>query len=717
VDLANESTVEFGSFPVGTSVTVTFTIRNTGTAVLTGSGPVLSGLNDTDFLLTSMPSFPVAAGGSTTFTVRFTPQGTGLRKVSLGMSTNDNDEPGFSLELQGIGSGPGFLDPGFSPAFSGLQARCMATQPDGKIIVGGTFDTVGSASHMNLVRLLPQGGVDASFQASTWDSVECIAVQTDGKIVIGGQFTGVNGVERSYLARLLTDGSLDTGFAPILDSWVSCLEIRPDGGILIGGEFRVVQGMARDSVALLDANGTVNPAFDPSIGHGVSAIRALANGKILVSGGFGTVGGVERQQIARLLPNGTLDTTFVPNVTGGFVNSIVPLSNGKVIIGGSISSVSGQTRINLARLNENGSLDNTFSLNASPNNVVFSLVGQADEKLLASGLFSSVAGVGRQSVARFNSEGTLDSGFDPLVWQTAVAVGLQKDGKVLLAGDFETVGALPQPVFARLENDARTNALTVPSATRVQWLRGGGAPETSLVTFELSTNGQYTWAYLGTGTPISGGWELTGIALPAGGHVRARARVARRHLRWIVRPGGRGGPLRSGPIAGNRSGTAFRCKSGERDDCGLRHGALRWRGHRELHAPQRWSGPLTDLQAVIQGSNAANFALPATVPAQLIGATSTQLTVQFTPTTAGTKSAVLRIASNDSDENPFTVTLTGVALPRKLPRHLRRSASTWDRRPRFRSRLPAANRLPSNGIEVSPAILRHRWGMDRRNSS
>jgi hypothetical protein len=45
------------------------------------------------------------------------------------------------------------------------------------------------------------------------------------------------------------------------------------------------------------------------------------------------------------------------------------------------------------------------------------------------------------------------------------------------------------------------------------------------VTFELSTDGGASYAPLGAGTRINGGWELTGLALPASGHIRARARI------------------------------------------------------------------------------------------------------------------------------------------------------------------------------------------------
>ena len=83
----------------------------------------------------------------------------------------------------------------------------------------------------------------------------------------------------------------------------------------------------------------------------------------------------------------------------------------------------------------------------------------------------------------------------------------------------------PRNYIARLQIDAANTSLTVPSASRVQWLRGGTSPETLQVTFELSTNGGGTWVLLGAGTRIAGGWERTGLSLPASGQIRARART------------------------------------------------------------------------------------------------------------------------------------------------------------------------------------------------
>jgi hypothetical protein len=69
--------------------------------------------------------------------------------------------------------------------------------------------------------------------------------------------------------------------------------------------------------------------------------------------------------------------------------------------------------------------------------------------------------------------------------------------------------------------------------------------------------------------------------------------------------------------------------------------------------------PLVDLAVSKAGANPGDFTVSA-LPAALEDGTTATFTVTFTPSSAGPRSAVLRIASSDADENPFDITVTGV---------------------------------------------------------
>ena len=286
----------------------------------------------------------------------------------------------------------------------------------------------------------------------------------------------MNGENRFEVARLNADGTLDTSFGnPNALAATRSGVVQPDGRIVIGGAFDSVGGVTRNFIARLNANGTLDTAFNPNANGPVDAVVLQPDGRIVIAGEFTMVGGVTRNRIARVNANGTLDTGFNPNLND-LVQSTALQADGKIIVGGWFTRVGDVTRMSLARLNANGSLDATF--------------GAVD------------------------MNGVL------------VSVALQGDGKILMGGNFSTVNGATRGSFARLLNNPATQSLTVPATNRVRWMRGGTAPQTHAVTFELSTDGGENWSLLGAGTRIDGGWERTGLSLPASGTIRARARVA-----------------------------------------------------------------------------------------------------------------------------------------------------------------------------------------------
>jgi hypothetical protein len=98
---------DFGSTTVtGGTIDSTFTIKNTGDASLTLSGSPkvnLSGTHAADFTVTLQPASPIAAGGQTTFIVRFDPSAVGLRTATVNIASNDSDENPYTFAIQGRG--------------------------------------------------------------------------------------------------------------------------------------------------------------------------------------------------------------------------------------------------------------------------------------------------------------------------------------------------------------------------------------------------------------------------------------------------------------------------------------------------------------------------------------------------------------------------------------------------------------------------------------
>lgn len=102
---------DFGGTRIGgETVRRTFTIRNIGETPLelTGTNPVaILGDNAGDFSIVGLPATWIEGGGSTTFTVEFTPSAAGQRSASLQILNTDSDEGAFTFAIQGQGlAGP-----------------------------------------------------------------------------------------------------------------------------------------------------------------------------------------------------------------------------------------------------------------------------------------------------------------------------------------------------------------------------------------------------------------------------------------------------------------------------------------------------------------------------------------------------------------------------------------------------------------------------------
>ena len=273
-------------------------------------------------------------------------------------------------------------------------------------------------------------------------------------------------------------------------------------------------------------------------------IRALpmqANGKILVAGDFTTLGGggtgtTMRSKIGRLNADGTLDTSFNPGANQS-VRALAVQANGKILVAGDFTTLrSGSVtmvRNHLGRLNSDGTLDTSFDPGA--NGLVEELAVQADGRILVAGDFTTLGGGGtgttvRNRIGRLNADGTLDTSFDPGANLAVLALVIEADGKILVGGNFTTLGGggtgrTTRNSIGRLTNtDAALEALTVATdGTTITWYRSGTSPEVDRVTFELSTDG-INYAALATPTRIAGGWQLPGQDLPTRQNIFVRAR-------------------------------------------------------------------------------------------------------------------------------------------------------------------------------------------------
>lgn len=362
------------------------------------------------------------------------------------------------------------------------DAKAVAIQADGKIVVAGNSTPTGGSSNVVLARLNANGTLDATFGAdgnadgtpdgvvqvsfgNGDDAVDAIAIQLDGKIVVAGDTTSNSGGSQNMMvARVNANGSLDATFG------AGNADGTPDGVV---------------SISLGDGNDEAK------------AVAIQADGKIVIAGN--TVGSDDSSNIAvaRLNSDGSLDVTFGAGNADNTPNGVVAISlsngddkakavalqaDGKILVGGVTVAADNSSNVAVARLNSDGTLDTTFGAgtdDGTPDGSVSVSFGagddklkglllQADGKILIAGSNTAADGSSNAVVARLNSNGALDSSFgedssdgtpDGVVSislgngdDSAEALALQADGKILIAGDHVASDGSSNIFVARLIN-------------------------------------------------------------------------------------------------------------------------------------------------------------------------------------------------------------------------------------------------------------------------
>jgi uncharacterized delta-60 repeat protein len=381
---------------------------------------------------------------------------------------------GFVARLNADGS----HDAAFAPSTS-AAVESISIQTDGRIILGGRFTSVrssGSASvlvYTYVARLFMNGELDTSFFPNANAPVTASIVQPDGSILLGGYFStmgsGSGGnARRGRIARVLADGSLDVAFRSSSAGSVLTVAEEASGSLIVAGSYAAIGGVTRYSLSRISPDGTVSATFKPEINGAVFAVRPLSDGRILIGGSFSRVNGVLNRYIARLSADGTLDTTFNPDPNAS-VYTIALQSDGKILVGGAFNSLQPDAtkdaviRRYIARLNADATVDTTFD--PSPNLTVNSIVVQSDGKILAGGDFYTLQPNGAKKavsyyyIVRLNTDGTPDDTFQPRPNAAVARVFLQSDGKVVFGGSFTSVlpgkdtTATPRRYIARANAD------------------------------------------------------------------------------------------------------------------------------------------------------------------------------------------------------------------------------------------------------------------------
>ncbi|MFO1484723.1 MAG: LamG-like jellyroll fold domain-containing protein [Verrucomicrobiaceae bacterium] len=590
---------DFGIAPVtGYTSYIYFTITNTGTAPLTGLGDTGPGLG-----------------------VRVT----GVNAADFGLT------PLQALGTLGAGESS-IIYVGFHPAAVGTRSAALhfATndpdQPDFYVNLTGVGITPGTGERVD--------GFNPN--ASDGAVLDVVALSDgSGKYIVTGNFTTIGGQPHNRIARMNADGSIDSAFQAGASDSVIAAVIQSDGKIIIGGYFTSVTGtngtFAREHVARLNADGTVDTGWYPGIDGAVLSLAIEGGDKLLIGGSFNYINGpnlVPRLARLNLNDTGGVHTNFTPGYDGS-VTKIVTY-DGKILVGGTFTTIGGASPPYFARLNANGTADSTFSPPVLDGEVKAIAIDFFTGKIFIGGSFSTADGWTFSHIARLNPGGTLDPSF---VGSTSGAVSdilWQIDGKIVIGGFIDQV-----------------------------WSQGAGWQPWRRIA-RLDANGSLDWSFPAQAGASDYGvfalaeqYDSYGLSVIVGGSFSTMGGLPRNNLARVAPPVPDIHVVSTGAIihtdGGTRDfGTAF---------VGNAMGPV-------IFTIQNvGAAPLTGFSGAggitIDGTNAAAFTLSGAGTTSLATGASVPITIYFYPQGQGYHEAWLHIHSNDPDEEPFDIKLTG----------------------------------------------------------
>ncbi len=325
--------------------------------------------------------------------------------------------------------------------------------------------------------LFAQGGpLDVTFDGDgkliqdfmgTSDAAEDLALQADGKIVSVGHVIASGGNADFAVMRHFPDGSLDPSFD--VDGQVATdmlggdmatsVAIQSDGRIVVAGYVHRPDGNMSSLVARYLTDGTIDPSFNGvgwvaidytggiSYESAANAVAIQPDGKILVAGGS-----AGNFALARLHTDGSLDNSFAFDgkvtmdlgPTEGACMELALQPDGRIVVSG--FAYDGQEDdAAVARFNTDGTLDTSFDVDGK---VITNMgVGGYVPQGMALAPDGRIVVAGSQEgsflLMRYNTDGTLDTSFDldgrvltilSSIWAQAFSVALQPDGKIVAVG-------------------------------------------------------------------------------------------------------------------------------------------------------------------------------------------------------------------------------------------------------------------------------------------
>ena len=390
------------------------------------------------------------------------------------------------------------------------EAKCLAIQDDGKILVAGySYDFPNASIDFAMVRYLTNGNIDSSFglngKVLTFFDGDAMAnsivIQTDGKIILAGMSRYLLGDQDFGMVRYKSDGSIDstfglygitrTDFTSGSEDNAYAMALQSDGKIVLAGETRLSPSPDFNfAIVRYETDGDPDASFGNSgkvianFGQNKDEIFAVAiqeDQKIIVTGKTGSDFSNDFGMI-RYNTNGTPDPSFgfsgrVNSPGKGTMRSILIQPDSNIVVAGELNS-----NFTLYRYHFNGTIDSTFGTfgqvltSITGSDVGHSIALQDDGKLVLAGTGNNTfavaryySGINTSVVDQVNSNAEPVIFPNPAVNSLFFEYHLSQNSPV----DLELFDADGKLVQSILHNETRTAGIHREQFTFQRGTRGG----------------------------------------------------------------------------------------------------------------------------------------------------------------------------------------------------------------------------------------------------
>ncbi len=193
-----QDTIDFGDTALNTTKTLTFTVKNTGTATLSSLSILKDGPDAANFTVAGPLTTTLAKNAKTIFTVSFKPTAAGTRNASIHVLSNDSDEYPFDIDLIG----------------NSVAKPAITTQPVSQLVRTGdtnvSFTVAASGGGTQTVKWLKNGIAVAGASGPTF-TIPTVSLSDAANY--NATVTTAAGSATSNIARL---GVVDAGAASVI---------------------------------------------------------------------------------------------------------------------------------------------------------------------------------------------------------------------------------------------------------------------------------------------------------------------------------------------------------------------------------------------------------------------------------------------------------------------------------------------------------------------